>query len=185
MWYNRDRVVWKMISTKKNVTLYHGSVYRVEKPKLLPLDSQKDFGQGFYLTTDRQQALNFAKNKMITLGKSAGYINQYYIDSFDGLNILEFESADINWLKFIRKNQIMATTYNYDVVIGKIADDNTRTTLRDYIMHRYDREAQLRGITAEEVAIERLLPDRLKNQICMHTQIAIDKLKFVKASVIR
>ncbi len=37
----------RLIHTMSKLTLYHGSIIRVDKPKIMPLDSQKGFGQGF------------------------------------------------------------------------------------------------------------------------------------------
>ncbi|MBR2091608.1 MAG: DUF3990 domain-containing protein, partial [Fibrobacter sp.] len=41
--------------------LYHGSYCAVHEPDLAKCAKYKDFGQGFYLTTDIEQARSFAK----------------------------------------------------------------------------------------------------------------------------
>ena len=41
--------------------LYHGSFCEVRIPDLQKCARYKDFGQGFYLTTDKKQAESFAK----------------------------------------------------------------------------------------------------------------------------
>lgn len=41
--------------------LYHGSFCEVQTPDLRKCARYKDFGQGFYLTTDKKQAETFAK----------------------------------------------------------------------------------------------------------------------------
>ena len=41
--------------------LYHGSYCTVHEPDLAKCAKYKDFGQGFYLTTDIEQARSFAK----------------------------------------------------------------------------------------------------------------------------
>ena len=40
--------------------LYHGSNVTVEYPKLIKQNRYLDFGFGFYTTTNRDQAVNFA-----------------------------------------------------------------------------------------------------------------------------
>lgn len=44
-----------------NIILYHGSYCEVKIPDLELCAKYKDFGQGFYLTTSKEQARNFAK----------------------------------------------------------------------------------------------------------------------------
>jgi len=41
-----------------NLRLYHGSNQGIEKPKLFPAARALDFGNGFYLTSDFEQAKN-------------------------------------------------------------------------------------------------------------------------------
>lgn len=41
--------------------LYHGSNMTVEKPILIKQNRYLDFGFGFYTTTNRNQAVNFAQ----------------------------------------------------------------------------------------------------------------------------
>ena len=41
--------------------LYHGSNMVVEKPRLVEQNRFLDFGHGFYTTTNKAQAENFAK----------------------------------------------------------------------------------------------------------------------------
>lgn len=46
--------------------LYHGSNEEVRKPELRPLNRAVDFGRAFYLTTDRAQAIKWAKTTTLT-----------------------------------------------------------------------------------------------------------------------
>ena len=50
-----------MIEIKDGLILYHGSYCEVKKPDLSMCAKRKDFGQGFYLTTSREQAESFVK----------------------------------------------------------------------------------------------------------------------------
>lgn len=47
--------------------LYHGSNVEVEMPDLNKSKPYKDFGQGFYLSADRNQALRMAEQKTLQL----------------------------------------------------------------------------------------------------------------------
>lgn len=50
-----------MIQLEEGMLLYHGSYSIVGEPDLHKCAKYKDFGQGFYLTTSKEQAKNFAK----------------------------------------------------------------------------------------------------------------------------
>ncbi len=50
-----------MLDLNQRTTLYHGSFCEVSSPDLSKCAKYKDFGQGFYLTTDEEQAKSFAK----------------------------------------------------------------------------------------------------------------------------
>ena len=45
------------------IRLYHGSNIKIEVPDLAHSKPFKDFGRGFYLSADRQQALDMATQK--------------------------------------------------------------------------------------------------------------------------
>jgi hypothetical protein len=83
--------------------LYHGSNVIVDKPKLIRQNRFLDFGYGFYTTTNREQAENFAK-KVASRNKSGkATLNIYEIDekeAFAQCKLLSFESPDENYLVF-------------------------------------------------------------------------------------
>ena len=45
-----------MLELKDGFVLYHGSYCEVKAPDLAKCAKSKDFGQGFYLTTSKEQA---------------------------------------------------------------------------------------------------------------------------------
>ena len=58
-----------MLELKDGFMLYHGSYCEVRKPNLDKCAKRKDFGQGFYLTSSKDQAESFLKtsiNKELT-----------------------------------------------------------------------------------------------------------------------
>ena len=57
--------------------------------------------------------------------KNKKIINIYEYTENENLNILNFEEATEQWLKFVFKNkQSDELVYQYDIVIGSVADDN-------------------------------------------------------------
>ena len=60
-----------MLELKDDFVLYHGSYCEVKKPDLAKCAKRKDFGQGFYLTTSKEQAESFLRTsiaKAIAIG---------------------------------------------------------------------------------------------------------------------
>ena len=45
-----------VLKLKDGFVLYHGSYCEVKEPDLAKCAKRKDFGQGFYLTTSKEQA---------------------------------------------------------------------------------------------------------------------------------
>ena len=48
---------------KDGFVLYHGSYCEVKEPDLAKCAKRKDFGQGFYLTTSKEQAESFLRSE--------------------------------------------------------------------------------------------------------------------------
>ena len=47
-----------------DMLVYHGSNVTVEKPRLITPNRALDFGNGFYTTTNLEQAISFAQKKL-------------------------------------------------------------------------------------------------------------------------
>ena len=75
--------------------LYHSSFSIIENPDLKHGRTNADFGQGFYLSYDREFVLRWSKRH---LGKKT-YINEYELDT-RGLKICHFE-RNIEWFSYI------------------------------------------------------------------------------------
>ena len=173
--------------------LYHRSYCEVREPDLQKCNARKDFGKGFYLTSSKEQAESFLKTsivKAITKGdadadQNYGFISVFKLDMNSELYSYLFETADINWLHCIaahRKRKLFDVIEKemaaYDVIAGKIADDQTNTTLTAYIGGAF---GQIGSKEADEFCIKRLLPDKLKDQYCFKTEKAIGCLTFVES----
>ena len=110
--------------------LYHGSNIEIQKIDLAKSKVGKDFGCGFYLSSDKSQAFELAERKTEQAGLGRPTLNVYEFDEtyLNGgvLSVLQFSCYSKDWAEFILKNRNNRTRdqlHNYDIVIGPIADD--------------------------------------------------------------
>jgi hypothetical protein len=176
-----------MITASQNLILYHASSDVIKHPNIALCRKQNDFGQGFYLTTSREQADRFVRTAIRKKGQnlSFGYVNEYVIQDFEGIKTLEFMSADERWLRCVcayRRSDIApedTTSWDaYDAIVGKVANDDTMTTLTIYLLGGYGAYGSPEAIVA---AVSQLKPQRLHDQICLKSQAAIDRLTPIAA----
>ena len=88
--------------------LYHGSNVTVEHPKLIKQNRYLDFGFGFYTTTNREQAVNFARKVAERRKTGEATLNIYSVDetvAFEECSLLKFDSSDEKWLDFVAANR--------------------------------------------------------------------------------
>lgn len=154
--------------------LYHGSNMVVEKLRLIEQNRFLDFGYGFYTTTNKAQAENFAKKIIVRRGGTP-IVNVYEIDDNIGnklLKIKHFNAPDEEWLDFVSTHR--NGTYDgerYDLIIGAVANDDVYRTLQVYSS----------GLLTKEQALEALKIKKLFNQYVFATKEASSLLKFVKS----
>ena len=77
--------------------LYHGSNVIVEQPKLIRQNRYLDFGFGFYTTTNRDQAVNFAQKVTDRRKTGAATLYIYSVEeavAFQEGSLLRFDSPD-------------------------------------------------------------------------------------------
>lgn len=156
--------------------LYHGSDVIVETPKIIKSESGRDFGFGFYTTDIKEQAIRWAFRKA-RLAQRKGkpytpYVSIYEFDeeNFQKLNCRHFDTPSFEWLDMVcscRSN--VAFCHGYDIVAGKIANDNVGETVT-YV---------LQGIMRKEDAVERLKFEKINNQICFNTETSLKCLKYI------
>jgi len=176
-----------MISDSRSIALYHASYTIIETVNLSYCKKRNDFGRGFYLTTSCEQAKQFVKTSVLKSGRiqNSGFVNMYCLRDFEGLACHEFVTADKEWLHCVsafRRSELfpdkVAKWESYDVIIGKIANDNTMATLTIYLQNGY---GEIGSVGAIETAIRTLKPERLQDQVCLKTESALAKLGFVEA----
>ena len=176
--------------------LYHGSYAVVESPDLNQCREGKDFGKGFYLTTSEEQARRFCKTAVGKAQKNGisiddpplGYVSKYVFHMNDKLKIYEFDSADAVWLHSVvghRKKGLFSKEIekyeSYDIMIGKIANDNTNQVITTYMSGLY---GEIGSLQADNFAIGLLLPEKLKDQICFRTEKSFEFLEFISSETV-
>ena len=157
--------------------LYHGSNVEVREPQLLKIQRALDFGTGFYTTSDLSQACNWAQRTAKRRGSGQPTVTVYEMDdsAFDALRVLRFESADVEWLRYVAANRKgTAESTAWDMVIGPVADDQTMPTITLFLDGFYD----------EEETIKRLLPQNLKDQYTFKTNTALVQLRCTEVIIL-
>lgn len=151
--------------------LYHSSNVSVVKPDIIHSRNYLDFGKGFYMTSIHEQAVKYAQ-RFIRRQQDA-WINSYEFE-FDPLEwkILEFNSYDKTWLKFVANCRAGKDISNFDLIIGGIANDKVIQTLDRY----FD------GELSEIETLGMLRYERPNIQYCIRSQEMLDKcLKHIES----
>ena len=123
------------------IRLYHGSNLAIENIDLSRSKRGKDFGQGFYLNANPDQAMEMAVRTTRFLNEGAATLSCFEFDEDEakgnGLNIKIFPDYSEEWAEFVvmnRKNNSDVPAHPYDIVIGPIADDTVGVQIRRFIM---------------------------------------------------
>ena len=116
--------------------LYHGSNVDIESIDLSRSSVGKDFGCGFYLTANKQQAERMGNRRARLYG------GEMVVSSFEfdekaareaGMRIKDFESYSKEWADFVlpnRKNDTRTQIHDFDIVHGPIANDDVGYQIR-------------------------------------------------------
>ena len=159
------------------MTLYHGSDQIIEFPEFRSTIRTLDFGPGFYTTTNKEQAADFAVkvyNRSIRAGKSpkGKFISIYEVDyeaMQKELDILRFESASEEWFDFVIANRrSIRQMKKYDVIYGPVANDTIYRTLIAFET----------GELSKSETIARLKVRKLFDQMTFATERSISFLKY-------
>lgn len=130
--------------------LYHGSNVIVDKPKLIKQNRYLDFGFGFYTTTNRDQAVNFAQKVTDRRKTGEATLNIYSIDeniAFKECSLLCFDEPDEAWLDFVAANrQGEYQGKQYDLIYGAVANDDVYRTIALYMTGVLDKEQTLTAL---------------------------------------
>lgn len=145
--------------------VYHGSTEILKNPDVYHSKRYLDFGEGFYVTSFKQQAEKWALRKALRQGGQA-VVNAYEMqEDIRDFNILSFEKENEKWLDFVcscRKG--VDAGAGYDIIIGNVADDDVFKTVDLYF----------RGIWEKERVIKELRYYKLNDQICFRNQKVLE-----------
>ena len=158
------------------MTLYHSSNVEVKMPMLVESNRMLDFGPGFYTTTNREQAVRFAKSVVARRGGTP-MINTYEFDeaAFSECLVRRFDSPSEDWLDFVAANRSgQYSGVRYDLIMGPVANDDVYTTIGLY----------MRGFISKEATISGLMVKRLYDQLVFATPRTFRYLKHVNTEVL-
>lgn len=155
--------------------LYHGTNMYFEEPDLAEAADFKDFGRGYYLTTNQFQAERWAIRDLIDNDKNdVAYVYEYEFDTDDtkNLRILELLIYNEEWLDFIACNRTKKEeNIQFDLIYDRMADSRgaiLTEAIRDYIN---------KIKTAKETLAIARFRDRNMNQYCFKTYEALAKIE--------
>ncbi|MDO4383241.1 MAG: DUF3990 domain-containing protein [Eubacteriales bacterium] len=158
--------------------VYHGSNMTVDKPKLIRQNRYLDFGYGFYTTTNRIQAVNFAQKVAERRHTGVPTLNIYSVDeneAFTSCNLLRFESPDEKWLDYVAANrQGKYQGEHYDLIYGAVANDDVYRTIALYMT----------GILTKEQTLSALKIRKLYNQLVFATDKSLQYLHFERRELV-
>lgn len=157
--------------------LYHGSTLEIKQPKIIRSDVGRDFGFAFYTTNIKEQAERWAIRRAklqsrIKKEKISAVVNIYEWDTQFVCKKKDFAIASMDWLNMvIACRSTPDFSHGYDIVSGKIANDNVGETV-SYVMQ---------GIMRKEDAVERLKFEKINHQIAFCTEKSLQSLAFLKS----
>jgi hypothetical protein len=156
--------------------LHHGSTVIIEKPQIIKTEYGRDFSPGFYTTNIRDQAIRWAMRKakiQARKGNNAqAIVSQYEFDekNYNNLRVIHFPEPSAEWLTLVcacRSN--IQYNHGYDMVTGKIANDNVGETVSFVVQ----------GIMRPEDALEKLKFEKINNQVCFAAEKALSFLTYI------
>lgn len=157
------------------ITLYHGSNVLIDTVDLSFSRRGKDFGCGFYLNPDRQQAMEMASRTTQRMLEGKPVVTAFLFDDTllkdnSPLKVKIFEEYSKEWAEFVllnRKNSSEYPAHEYDVVVGPIANDTVGLQMRRFIQ----------GYISIERMIEELRFKKPAIQYFFGTELAVGYLK--------
>ena len=154
--------------------VYHGGTDIVLTPRIVPAYTGRDFGVGFYTTYIREQAVKWAKRQALYRKKAEAVLNEYELadSAIHQLIVKTFDDYSMDWLDFVVEcRRDAAHRHGFDLVIGKIANDDVGETI----------QAVIDGLTSKDFALSKLAFMHVNNQICFSTDRALGFLKHISS----
>lgn len=150
------------------VVVYHGGTEPIATPICKFGRPNLDFGQGFYVTNLREQAVAWANN-MAHNRQQAAMLNRYLMNReaiLQNMRCKVFEAYDAEWLEFIVGNRGgQNPAEDYDYIEGGVANDRVVDTVNLYTVGLMDLNTALRELSKHQP----------NNQMCILNQEIISK----------
>ncbi|MBO7143758.1 MAG: DUF3990 domain-containing protein [Salinivirgaceae bacterium] len=129
--------------------LFHGSNMEIGEVDLAKSRPYKDFGKAFYLSTDKSQALEMARFKVLTQGGTETItVFDFDDNAVEGLKIKHFDGYTLEWAEFVFNNRDERTDFrhDFDIVYGPIANDTVGVQIRDLRERKISMDAFLKNL---------------------------------------
>lgn len=144
------------------INLYHGSNVCIDKIELKRSRKGKDFGCGFYLNPDKQQAMDMAVRTTQRMMKGEPIVNAFSFDENllkveSSLNIKIFTEYSVEWAEFVlmnRKNLSDTQAHPFDIVVGPIANDTVGLQMRRFMQGYISIERMIEELRFNDPAIQ-------------------------------
>jgi hypothetical protein len=131
---------------------------------------KRDFGKGFYMTTIKKQAHEWAAKLFDRFGGDGINVYEFELTNIDSLTTMKFDGLSKEWLEFIVENRTKGgLQHGFDVVQGSVANDDTTETITYYVI----------GIYSVEESLKRLRYMKPNDQVSIHTKKALANLKLI------
>lgn len=157
--------------------LYHGTNVLFDKFDFNKAKPFKDFGRGFYLTTNYKQAERWARSKGRYNAEAYIYCYELAEGYRNDLVVLELLHYDKQWLDFIADSRLDGKETNYDLIYDKMAD-NTYLGLADSIV-KYRRGEAVAADVIKSISFKAKNAD----QYCFKTDKALAYL--IRSRIVR
>lgn len=159
------------------INLYHGSNVNIDKIELERSRKGKDFGCGFYLNPNRQQAMDMAVRTTQRMMEGEPIVNAYSFDEASlketSLNVKMFAEYSVEWAEFVlmnRRNLSDMPAHPFDIVVGPIANDTVGLQMRRF----------MQGYISIERMIDELRFNKPAMQYFFGTEKAVALLKKIE-----
>ena len=160
--------------------VYHGSILEISAPKIVTSEIGRDFGFAFYTTAIKEQAERWALRRARIASRKENkfvpaVVNIYEWKHTEVLNEMNFDEASVDWLEMVvRCRSDIHFGHEYDIISGKIANDNVGETV-SYV---------IQGIMRKEDAVERLKFQKINNQIAFCTEKSLKQIAFIGSYIV-
>ncbi len=156
------------------MTLYHGSNTTFDVVMLDKCRPYKDFGRGFYLTPNEDQAKRMAERVARMFGgRAVVHVFDFDETRMGELNVRRFDAPNELWAKFVMNNRDRRFQdfshpecnhdCKYDLVVGPVANDDLAMLFRQFAS----------GLITTAMLVREMRFKKLTSQYSFHSSRAL------------